>query len=59
MDIESINDYYEGSKINCKLVNGYYKNFYIKENVEEDVEKIKKLGTQREGSLKILSKITI
>ena len=53
MDIESINDYYEGSKINCKPVDGRYKIFYIKENVEEVVEKINKLGNQREGSIKI------
>jgi hypothetical protein len=53
MDIESITDYHEGSKINCKPVDGRYKIFYLKENVEEVVEKINKLGNQREGSINI------
>jgi hypothetical protein len=53
MDIESITDYDTGSKIICKPVNGSRKYFNIKENVEEVVEKINKLGNQREGSINI------
>ena len=53
VDIESITDYFEGSLITCKPINGNRKYFNIKENVEEVVEKINKLGNQREGSINI------